>query len=231
MSPVTNRSLCCKGLPALHQRAIEARPVQMRHLQIADDQVIVSFFQPVEGFPAVEQRVDPVALLGHHVGNQLRHGGLVFHHENALRTQLAARTGLSAGTTATARGATAGSSPAKSKRGGGQRGQFDGQGGAVARLAFHADFSAVLLHDAVHDRKSQTRADARRFGREEWIENARDNLGWNPGTIVGDFHADAVAGKPPRADADAAMPMPPLRVPAWMACSALTIRLSTTCWS
>src|SRR3984893_7676719 len=52
--------------------------------------------------------------------------------------------------------------------------EIQGEGGAFARAALHADIARVFLDDAVGDRKSKTGAAilsllGRRLGREKWI--------------------------------------------------------------
>src|ERR1700676_2776226 len=52
--------------------------------------------------------------------------------------------------------------------------ESQGEGGAFARAALHADIARVFLDDAVGDRKSKTRPAilallGRRLGREKWI--------------------------------------------------------------
>src|ERR1700687_1370432 len=71
--------------------------------------------------------------------------------------------------------------------GGGKRGQLGAQLGPVPRLAFDAHLAAMLLNDSIDDRKSQARAHTHRLGREERIENARDDLRGNAGTVVRNF--------------------------------------------
>src|SRR5260370_2287240 len=75
----------------------------------------------------------------------------------------------------------------------------------MSRLALDADLAAVLLHDSINNRKAQACAHADRLCSEKWIENTGHDFRGNAGTIVGNFHSDAIAGKTAGADMDAAM--------------------------
>src|SRR5260370_24597309 len=83
----------------------------------------------------------------------------------------------------------------------------------MSRLALDADLAAVLLHDSINNRKAQACAHSHRFCSEKWIENTGHDFRGNAGTIVGNFHSNAIAGKTAGADMDAALlasPLPPL---------------------
>src|SRR5208282_3384220 len=76
--------------------------------------------------------------------------------------------------------------------------KIQGEGGAFARAALHADVARVFLDDAVGDRKPKTGAATlafrrSRLGREEWIVDAVDVFLRNARACVGDAHADKFA--------------------------------------
>src|SRR5258706_15715790 len=75
----------------------------------------------------------------------------------------------------------------------------------MPRLALDADLAAVLLHDSIDNREAEASAYADRLGRKKWIENSGHDFSGNAGTMVGNFHSDAIAGKTAGADMDAAM--------------------------
>ncbi len=158
------------------------------------------FLKPSESFPAVEKDIDAIAFLGHHVGDQVRNGRLVFDNQNASLARSGTDRRSDRGSGDGGQDIGIFSRGIKSRHR--ERGQFDRQGCAVAMLAFDAHLSAVLLHDSVHNRKTQAGANTRGFGGEKWIENTGDNFGRNPGAVVGNLDADAVARQPPGAKAD-----------------------------
>src|SRR5208282_4175605 len=76
--------------------------------------------------------------------------------------------------------------------------KIQGEGGAFARAALHADIARVFLDDAVGDRKSKTGAPilafrGRRLGREKWVVNAMNVFLRNARSGVGDARADKFA--------------------------------------
>ena len=76
--------------------------------------------------------------------------------------------------------------------------KIQGEGGAFARAALHADIARVFLDDAVGDRKSKTGAailafGGRRLGGEKWIVDAVNVFLRNARAGVGDAHADEFA--------------------------------------
>src|SRR6266851_8385048 len=76
--------------------------------------------------------------------------------------------------------------------------KIQGEGGAFARAALHADIARVFLNDAVGDRKSKTGAAilalrGRRLGGEKWIVDALNVFLRNARAGVGDAHADEFA--------------------------------------
>src|SRR5713101_7679843 len=76
--------------------------------------------------------------------------------------------------------------------------EIQGEGGAFARAALHADTPRVFLDDAVGDRKSKTRAAilafrGRRLGSEKWIVDALNVFLRNARVGVRDAHADEFA--------------------------------------
>src|ERR1700687_3186818 len=76
--------------------------------------------------------------------------------------------------------------------------EIQGEGGAFARAALHADIARVFLNDAVGDRKSKTGAAilalrGRRLGGEKWIVDALNVFLRNARAGVGDAHADEFA--------------------------------------
>src|SRR5258706_832441 len=87
----------------------------------------------------------------------------------------------------------------------GKRGKFNAQPGAMPRLALDADHAAVLLHDSIDNREAEASAYADRLGRKKWIENSGHDFSGNTGTIVGNFHSNAISGKTAGADMDAGM--------------------------
>src|SRR5712692_1222112 len=154
----------------------------------------------------------------------MRHRGLVFDHQNSLRAAPGQR--LPHHPHAGSESRLCRTFPRKLHRRSRERGQLHSQLGALAGRTLDAHFAAVFLHDSIHDRKPKAGAHTRRLCREERIKDAGDNLVWNARSVVGDFECDPVTRQAPRPNRDG----PPPR-PCWMACSALTIRLNTTCWS
>src|SRR5271169_5833935 len=76
--------------------------------------------------------------------------------------------------------------------------EIQGEGGAFARAALHADITRVFLDDAVGDRKSKTGAailtlHRRRLGSEEWVVDTMNVFLRDPRAGVGDAHADEFA--------------------------------------
>jgi hypothetical protein len=56
---------------------VEARPVEVRHLEVADDPVVGAVAELVERLDAVVGGVDPVIVLGEDLGQDRRDLGLV----------------------------------------------------------------------------------------------------------------------------------------------------------
>src|ERR1022692_1821763 len=73
------------------------------------------------------------------------------------------------------------------------RRQGDSKSGALSHAALHLDASAVAIDDPVHDRQTQARSRAHVLGREEGIEDSRDDLGGDSGPVVGDRDLDVLA--------------------------------------
>src|SRR6266851_1826734 len=73
--------------------------------------------------------------------------------------------------------------------------EIQGEGGAFARAALHADVARVFLDDAVSDRKSKTGPAilpllGRRLGSEKWIVDALNILLRNARAGIGNAYAD-----------------------------------------
>src|SRR5271156_5207978 len=62
-----------------------------------------------------------------------------------------------------------------------------------AALVFKCHFPAVLLHDSIHDRKSQPRPYSGRLSGEERIENPRRNSPRNSRAVIGYFYCNPLA--------------------------------------
>src|SRR5712692_3164863 len=76
--------------------------------------------------------------------------------------------------------------------------EIQGEGGAFARAALHADIARVFLDDAVGNRKSKTGAAilafrGRRLGSEKWVVDALNVFLGNARAGVGNAHADEFA--------------------------------------
>src|SRR5216683_1425452 len=71
---------------ALAQGRVEARAVEVRHLQVADDQVVAALLDAVEGFGAVMDGVHLVVVEQKDIGDQLAETALVLHHQDEPRT-------------------------------------------------------------------------------------------------------------------------------------------------
>src|ERR1035441_4804982 len=72
--------------------------------------------------------------------------------------------------------------------------EIQGEGGAFARAALHADIARVFLDDAVGDRESKTGSAilalrGRRLGREKWIVDALNVFFCNARAGVRNAHA------------------------------------------
>src|SRR5712692_186714 len=65
-----------------HQSAVEGATIEVRHFQVADQQVELLPAEAVEALAAVQHRVHPMALSSKHVGDQLRYAGLVLDHQD-----------------------------------------------------------------------------------------------------------------------------------------------------
>ena len=85
-----------------------------------------------------------------------------------------------------------------------QCGQLDGEHGAASRVALHRNFASMFVDDAADDRKPDTGADARWFGAEERIEDARQQFRSNAGAVVGDVQGHARRRDAPGAQPDVA---------------------------
>src|SRR5271165_3902197 len=75
-----------------------------------------------------------------------------------------------------------------------QHGKFKIKGGPGAHMAFHVNFSGVLLDDAVGDGEPQTGATPFSLfwcglGRKEWVVNALQMFWRNPGACIRDRDA------------------------------------------
>src|SRR5271154_492007 len=57
----------------------------------------------------------------------------------------------------------------------------------VTRFGFNLDVAAVLFHDALHGVEAESGAFSHSLGGEEWLENVREHVRRNSGTVVGDF--------------------------------------------
>src|SRR5713101_1439434 len=61
---------------------VEAHPVELRHAEIAEDEVIVPYVDLLEGQPAVAGQVDFVSFVGQYGGQHPSDGGIVFDHQD-----------------------------------------------------------------------------------------------------------------------------------------------------
>src|SRR6185437_3371546 len=68
----------------------------------------------------------------------------------------------------------------------------DANPGAVTRLAGDGDGAAMLLDDLLHGRQAEPGAEA--LGAEKRLEDAGQDLGWNPGAGILDEDFDLVRG-------------------------------------
>src|SRR6266511_1294942 len=78
------------------------------------------------------------------------------------------------------------------------RGKDDPEAGALADAAVHLDAPAVPIDDAVNDREPEPRALADVLGGEERIEDPRQHVGRDAGTVVA--HGDLDLAVAPRGD-------------------------------
>src|SRR5271156_1979947 len=81
---------------------------------------------------------------------------------------------------------------------GGDQWEIQGEGGAFAGAALHADIARMFLDDAVSDGQPETGAASlairgRRFGGEKWIVDALNVFLRNARAGIGDAHADEFA--------------------------------------
>src|SRR5712692_843806 len=72
-------------LPPL-QLLVEADPVEFRHAEIAEDEVVGSILDFLEGTLTVHGHVDLIPFGGQGVGQRLSYEGLVADHENMNRS-------------------------------------------------------------------------------------------------------------------------------------------------
>src|SRR5262245_54412362 len=82
------------------------------------------------------------------------------------------------------RGCTASRLSATARRSTASERQLHAEGGAGAACRFDVDAPAMPLHDAVTDAEAETGAERVAFGREEGLEDARQDLGLDAGAGV-----------------------------------------------
>ena len=70
--------------------------------------------------------------------------------------------------------------------------QADAEGRPLADPALDLDAPPVAVDDPVHDRQPQSRPLPHVLGREERVEDPRENLGRNPGAVVPDREVKSV---------------------------------------
>ncbi len=217
------------GIRPAHQRAIQARPIHIRHLQIANHQRIVLFLEPAERRAAVQQDIDAMPSSVIHVRNQFRDCRLVLHDQNMLlRRRPIQQPG--AASTAAARG--------------GRRRLFAReiefrirQARAAPRVSVaprpcrlstltSPPCSCTIPYTMESPRPVPTPAGL-------VVKNGskmRDTIsGGMPGPSSDTSSRQAVSREAPRANAEYGPCGAPRRAPITMACSAFTIRFSTAC--
>jgi hypothetical protein len=133
-------------------------------------------------------------LFPQHVNDQLRHAGLIFHHQDssaAHRSRIACEFRCCR---------------LAFIHGNFHYGQLHYEPRAAAVLVFKRHFPAVSLHDSVNNRKTQARAYSRRLGGEERIEDSRRDSPRNARAVVGYFHSTPMTVSHPRLDFHFSLP-------------------------
>jgi hypothetical protein len=140
---------------ALFDFAIQADPIQNRHLSISDNQVVRALSQHLERHPTIRRNVRCVAVALQHLSDHGRDLLFILNDENGLpgdrRGSLLYRR--------------------RCRLRGTRWRQLDEERGAVPRGARQRQRAAVLLHDAPTQRQPEPRALPRRLGREERLED------------------------------------------------------------
>src|SRR5262249_26031928 len=139
----------------------ELEAVDVRHLDVGQEQVKTLAVEPGNCFDAASGGVDVVAAARKRSRARVEHTGLVVHYQDTVTPQ----------------GAGHGRSPplrlprgaAPHAMGLGER-QTHGERRAHADRALDSDRATVSLNDAVADREPQASAGYSGFGREEWLK-------------------------------------------------------------
>src|SRR6267142_976466 len=74
--------------------------------------------------------------------------------------------------------------------------QLEGEPGAALRAILTADFAAVGPHDTVGNGEAEAGSLAVCLGSEEWLEDAAQHVGRNPGSGVEHLEADPIVQRP-----------------------------------
>ncbi len=155
--------------------------IELRHLHVADYQVVVVPSREVQSRTAIQQHINVHALVFEHVGDQLGHCRLILHDEHT-RAFCSFERGCKR------------ILPARGQRRFGKllqrfgrRGKFNPEYRATLRRTRNVYLAAMLAHHAQHDCQPQSRPHACGFGSEKRIENARVNCLRDPRAVVLDF--------------------------------------------
>src|SRR2546422_1998903 len=148
---------------------VEARPVELWHLEIAQDEVVRFGAQLLQGGAAVGRDVHAVVVEPEKIRQRLRDVGLIVHHEDRLA--LNRRQGLER--------------PCfrKSRRYGDR--QLDAKDRALPRPAVDLNRPSVSDDDRPAQPEPQAGPVPWRLRREEGLENSRLDLRGDPGARVG----------------------------------------------
>src|SRR2546425_1755272 len=154
---------------------VEARPVELWHLEIAQDEVVRFGAQLLQGGAAVGRDVHAVVVEPEKIRQRLRDVGLIVHHEDRLA--LNRRQGLER--------------PCfrKSRRYGDR--QLDAKDRALSRPAVDLNRPSVSDDDRPAQPEPQAGPVPWRLRREEGLENSRLDLRGDPGARVGDLESYA----------------------------------------
>ena len=140
-------------------RAVELHAVDARHLEIADDQIVMGFGEAGQTLLTVARPIDREAGIDERLGHRDRQRGLVFDHQHAQSLERFERDRLLR----------------RSCRGRVQvltrYRQLDEERRTLALLRREPDTAAVLLHDRVGDGEAEAGALADFLRREERIED------------------------------------------------------------
>ena len=152
--------------------------VQARHDDVGDQQLVA--FALVDDAPQcvvhILGRLGAVATLAQDQCGQFAHGGLVFHHEDALARIVD------------------GAGRATLPHMVGEHWQKDVKGCSHTLGAFDVDVALVLLDDAEYRGQSESRAVGRCRSRKERLEHVVDVVGRDPLTGVAQLQPDVVTG-------------------------------------